>query len=565
MRSLGRVRRFFAFVPFAIAAAFALAPAACQSATQITVDVTTDIDCGLVSGTNVTVGRLGSGGGIEDKRPDSVRLRCDAGRIGALVVVPSGSRDDLVAIKIVTAVGHAVDECVAPAYGKGCVVARRALRYIAHAGLTVPIVMRASCEGVACEETKTCVRGQCVDATIPSSDACRGPGCDEGTLAPSADGGALDGATDGSMPDAPPPIVACDTTGLQQGAPWPMSGYCPARRSRSPFRGPATKPRVVWSQPLNLVQKTQPLIAKDGSVIIVTYSDVQALDGTAGTAKWAAPFAVTTAPETTPALGADGTIYFVSASAMYALDLATGMPKWGPFATNRAQGGLTIDRTGRLLFTDDTTFAVAIESTGSMEAWKHAFAASVQGSGPSIDANGLVYFGTTDAIGVLDRNGASVRSIPIVGQGSDTVGIAPDGSLRIQSDSVAMLHARTPTGSVLFDAPTGIQQFDIAIGDDGTTYIGFDDGAMTAIGPTGVKKWRFPGTGFSAPTVDAAGTIYAVQNNATAKTLFAMDPGDGHELWRLDLPGGTDVFWGPVIGANGWLYVNGGRVYAVGP
>src|SRR5439155_17223345 len=142
-----------------------------------------------------------------------------------------------------------VDECVAHAYGKGCIVARRALRYIAHASLTVPVVMRGSCDGVACDESKTCVRGQCVDATIPSSDSCRGAGCGESVLGPGADGGTVDAAADGPTTDAPPPLAACDTTGLQQGAPWPMSGYCPARRARSPFRRPVTKPRITWSQP----------------------------------------------------------------------------------------------------------------------------------------------------------------------------------------------------------------------------------------------------------------------------------------------------------------------------
>ena len=573
MRSFRVLRRLIAAVPFLFGASLALAPAACRTATQITVDVTTDIDCSRLSGTSITVGQLGAEGGVEDKRSAAISTRCDAGRIGALVVFPSGSKDDQAAIKVVTGVGRAPDTCVAPAYGEGCIVARRALRYIPHAALTVPIAMRGSCDGILCDDAKTCVRGQCVDATIPSSDSCRGGGCDEGALEPGTDGGSpdasVDGAPDASVdgaPDAPPPIVACDTTGLQPGAPWPMSGYCPARRARSPFRGPTAKPRVIWSQPYNLVQKTQPLVAQDGTVIITTYSDVQALDGTTGAQKWNTNFAVSPAPETTPALGADGTIYVIAGSTLHAVDLTTGLARGTPFATSRAQGGLTLDATGRALFTDDTTIAIAIQPLPTpSQAWRHSFGVSVQGSAPAIDANGFVYFGTTDAISVLDRNGGFVRAIPIQGQASDTVAVAPDGSLRIQSDPSRMLHSRTATGGFLFDAPTGLQQFDVAIGDDGTTYIGLDDGSMTAIGPTGMVKWKFPGVGFSAPTVDAAGNIYAVENGTGARGLIAIAPGDGHELWRLDLPNGVDAFWGPVIGANGWLYVNGGRVYAVGP
>ena len=193
-----------------VLAALCLLPlASCRDATQITVDVTTDVKCPDVKGTSLTIGTLD---GLDGRPATAQTTACTPGavaRIGKIVVVPSGEKDDAVAVRVVLGFGRDPAECVAPTFGPGCIVARRSLRYVPHENLTLPIFMSAACNGVACGPTETCVRGACKPATIADPSLCtKAEGCGEEAL------GSV--TTDaGASPDvaAPPPCSAgavCD-------------------------------------------------------------------------------------------------------------------------------------------------------------------------------------------------------------------------------------------------------------------------------------------------------------------------------------------------------------------
>ena len=169
----------------------------CRDPTEVTLDIHTDVPCSSLQGVTITVGRPGE---VEDKEPGTTTHNCDAnGNIGTLVVVPTGNRDDEVAIKVVAGRNQDAESCKAPGYGPGCIVARRVLHYLPHTPLTLPISMRQICAGVACVPDETCVNGQCRDAHVLDPTACANPkGCDENGLSPT-DGGVRD--TGG--PDAP--------------------------------------------------------------------------------------------------------------------------------------------------------------------------------------------------------------------------------------------------------------------------------------------------------------------------------------------------------------------------
>jgi Regulator of Chromosome Condensation (RCC1) repeat protein/regulator of chromosome condensation (RCC1) repeat-containing protein len=141
------------FVPASLlASAFA-----CQEATQVKVDIQTDVPCDQVHGTSFTVGR--SDEDLETKPPARVNLGCNdaTSSLGRLVLVPTADENDAeFAFKVVTAVeAESVDACVAPDY-KGCIVARRVLRYVPQSSLTVTVLMRSSCKNVACSAATTC-------------------------------------------------------------------------------------------------------------------------------------------------------------------------------------------------------------------------------------------------------------------------------------------------------------------------------------------------------------------------------------------------------------------------
>jgi hypothetical protein len=188
---------------------------ACREPTQITLEVTTDVPCANVRGTTVTVGTLDS---LEGKQTAaSVTNRCQTQRIGSLVLVPSGANDDTVALRVVTGVKVRPDECTPESGYKGCVVARRALRFIPHTPLYLPVEMSQSCLDVTCDPSETCFKGQCVPATIADPESCTSGGSCQPSApngGPSDAGGdaldagadspedsSVDGATD-AAPDA---------------------------------------------------------------------------------------------------------------------------------------------------------------------------------------------------------------------------------------------------------------------------------------------------------------------------------------------------------------------------
>lgn len=181
-------------------ALLAASSAGCRAPTQVTVEVTTDVPCDRGLDSRVTVGTLGVD--LEARPPVVDSITCDAaGRVGALVVVPSGGRDSEFAVKVWTTFRPtsempppSADACAVAGNGPGCIVARRALHFLPHTPLTLPIAMRSDCEDVACAPTETCVHHRCVSATIDPV-ACAADACSDESLWP---GATYDGGADGS-------------------------------------------------------------------------------------------------------------------------------------------------------------------------------------------------------------------------------------------------------------------------------------------------------------------------------------------------------------------------------
>ena len=161
---------------FPALAFLALAPS-CQDPTEITVSVTTDAKCTDIDGVSFSLGQLGEA--LDQKPASSVAMQCDpaTGRVGAVVIVPSGARNDAVAFRVTAGFGKPVDQCVAP-FGAGCIVARRSLRFIPHTPLFVPIKLSVSCAGVPCNATSTCRDGTCVDPKLDPTQCQTSGGCD---------------------------------------------------------------------------------------------------------------------------------------------------------------------------------------------------------------------------------------------------------------------------------------------------------------------------------------------------------------------------------------------------
>jgi hypothetical protein len=197
-------------IAIACAVGAGIAPVSCRAPTEVVVEVSVDFSCHDLKGVTLTFGQLHD---IETTPPAVQTTACsDDGTVGSVVLVPSGSDDGALAIKIVAGFGQPVDQCAQG--GPGCIVARRSLRYVPHTPLHVPVLLQASCAGVRCQDTETCVASACVPAAVDPStcetpDGCvlpgdtvgadAGPGdvaVDAATGAPDADDGAADATPD---------------------------------------------------------------------------------------------------------------------------------------------------------------------------------------------------------------------------------------------------------------------------------------------------------------------------------------------------------------------------------
>ncbi|GEM_PF-6518967 len=103
----------------------------------------------------------------------------------------------------------------------------------------------------------------------------------------------------------------------------------------------------------------------------------------------------------------------------------------------------------------------------------------------------------------------------------------------------------------------------LALGEDGTIYVGAADSAMYAINPNGTLRWKFHTGGevWSTPAIAKDGTIYV---GADDSSLYAINP-HGTLQWRFRTER-KHVSSSPAIGADGTIYVGSGSFfYAIRP
>lgn len=186
-------------------AAAAAATASCQDPTQVRLELSTDVPCSQVEDTSITAGDASA---LESGQPSAVTTACDAstGRIGSLVLVPSGEKDARVRVRVVTGVKKSAEACVRDGYEAlpgekgGCIVAYRDVGFSEHSTLVLPIRMSLDCLNKVCGAGETCSAGKCQKTT------CLEPSC---TTA--GDGGPQDGSDAGAGSDASdaPPLPEC--------------------------------------------------------------------------------------------------------------------------------------------------------------------------------------------------------------------------------------------------------------------------------------------------------------------------------------------------------------------
>jgi hypothetical protein len=154
----------------------ALAIGSCRGATEILLDLRTNIPCvGAAPWHGVAVYTGHPGIDVETRAPAMTSTACDAkGEIGTLAVVPNGPSDAEIGIRVVAGITRAPEDCAAHGY-EGCVVARRTLSFLPHQELDLTIQLDSDCTGLGCDALHSCANGSCADARVtpvtPAADA----------------------------------------------------------------------------------------------------------------------------------------------------------------------------------------------------------------------------------------------------------------------------------------------------------------------------------------------------------------------------------------------------------
>ncbi len=149
--------------------------------------------------------------------------------------------------------------------------------------------------------------------------------------------------------------------------------------------------------------------------------------------------------------------------------------------------------------------------------------------------------------------GEVVLSSPAVGE---------DGTVYIGSDD-GNLYAVNPDGTKKWTYQTGGPIWSSpAIGENGVIYIGSDDGFLHAVNPNGTRKWRFHTDGpvQCSPAIGQNGIIYF---GSYDNIFYAVNPVDGTERWQYEV--GTIMVSSPAVGYDGTIYFGAidGNLYAL--
>ncbi len=197
MRARRHSARFFVALSSVIAlltASVGVSGCGAVQPTSITLNVRTDLTCDVLKAVSITVS---SPEFLDEHAAQTVTTACttlDRGlsSVGTLVIVPGSANDAEVGARVMAGVTRVADRCTVESGFRGCIVARRLLRFIPEQEIEITIDLRAECQDHACDRTSTCVGGACVSALVDPN------GCVEASC------------TDETLTEPPPPVVLPD-------------------------------------------------------------------------------------------------------------------------------------------------------------------------------------------------------------------------------------------------------------------------------------------------------------------------------------------------------------------
>ncbi len=524
----------------------------CLQATEVTLSITTDVPCAQLTGVTITVGPASE---VETMSPGTETQSCaGTGNVGTIGLVPAGSKTEAVDIKIVGGVNRDPATCLAPAYGTGCIVARRSLAFIPHTPLTLDVLLSVDCNGVVCAADETCVAGACTSSAVENPSTCTKAGvCSQATLAPAM------------VPTQPSsPLVCGNMAGLQSAAPWPMLGYCPTHVSRA-ARVSSQSNHVLWTASAGGAVAGGIAIAADGTIYAGAGDGKLYAFDSSGATKWATAVGASGFTNAVPAIAEDGSIYIGNQDESFYSVTPAGDVSWKYDIGGQLFTSATIGSDGTIYVGGSAgeSEGFALNNNGTLK-WSFTTGQEVDSS-PAIGFDGTVYIGSEDAnIYALDGTGQKNWAFNDNEGGAQTPVIGTDGTVYFNGKN--SMCAVDSAGKLLWVTATTNQSTIPAIGWDGTVYAASTDGGLYAFdGAKGTIKWHLTGLGafdwLMQPIIGGDGTIYI---GSTTGEFYAFTA-SGSTLWTY-MTGGA--IHGPAaIGGDGTLYFGSDdqKLYALGP
>ncbi len=259
-----------------------------------------------------------------------------------------------------------------------------------------------------------------------------------------------------------------------------------------------------------------------------------------GTEKWR--LFINADLDSTPVVGPDGTIYFGTDSAPFALFAINpnGTEKWQFNTGNDVDTVPALSPDGTTVYAvSNDNFLYAVNTADGSERWRFPILTEPFEitSSPTVKSDGTIYVGSDDFY---------VYALKPAARLADPTGIGGVNAL---------------LGEWRFRTNGEIESSAALDPDDGTIYIGSDDGNLWAIRPNGTEKWRFP-TGDlidSSPIVDLDGTIYIGSLNGR---VYAINP-NGTQKWFFAT--GGQITSSPALGQAGFIHIgsNDGNFYTI--
>lgn len=342
---------------------------------------------------------------------------------------------------------------------------------------------------------------------------------------------------------------------------WPMFMYDCQHSGRSDFRGPASAVEVKWKARQN------------------SWDDIIAM-----------------------ALGTNGDLYTInSSSVMTAIDPRYGSEK-DQYATI-VKGTPVVLKNGNVLSTDGSQTLFALKNPG-LYAWNYVF--EEEGdikTIPSLGTNDSVFmhapdgrlYGFDSLSGVMKwKSDIYADSTPVIGRNGTVYTVAAgrraDGGylyavnphngkliwkLQLSDKELGKCNLAVANDSTIYIVSTGKgssiyavtsqgqlkwkRQFtnlltSPALAQDGTIYIGNENGTLSALNPDGSENWQYRTSDkiVAAPIIDAEGSIYV----CSGTLIHALNP-KGKLLWKYDVK--QHITASPIIDSEGVLYVAAGN------